>query len=233
MGKIYSYNSESIELPDLDVDVIALSLSGGADSALLAFLIAKDIVESNSKTKILPFTRYRPWPEEAPRNWNVTRAKDVIQKIVEILETNVFLDLHVEYPQIQRMMTVAEEREHVKDLHKKLVDFTKNQGYKSCKFYYGVTSNPSKEVMIENDFLYDYRIKDRDVKNRQKRDTRPFDLVDKKFIAEIYKLENLLDTLFPITYSCEGDHNSTKNYSVHCETCWWCKERLWAFGRLI
>jgi 7-cyano-7-deazaguanine synthase in queuosine biosynthesis len=34
--------------------------------------------------------------------------------------------------------------------------------------------------------------------------------------------------LFPFTRSCETDAHTTG----HCGHCWWCKERLWAFGYL-
>lgn len=233
MGKIYSNAKESIELPELGIDVIALSMSGGADSSLLTYLVAKNIVETQSYTKILPFTRYRPYPEDAPMSWNVTRSKQIIKKITELLGKDVFLEHYVEYPIVKSRTSLAEEQILVEQLHNKLEMIVEYHEYTSWKYYYGVTSNPSKEEMIAHDFLLEYRMEDRDNKTRKKSSTRPFDLVDKKFIADIYKQENIIDTVFPLTYSCEGGPNLTNNYTNHCGECWWCKERQWAFGRYI
>ena len=54
---------------------------------------------------------------------------------------------------------------------------------------------------------------------------RPFFNLDKRQIAELYKQHNLLDTLFPLTVSCITE-------ITHCGECWFCKERIWGFGKL-
>jgi 7-cyano-7-deazaguanine synthase in queuosine biosynthesis len=56
----------------------------------------------------------------------------------------------------------------------------------------------------------------------------PFANLNKKDIANLYIEHNLLEKLFPITTSCE----SLDNVTEHCGKCWWCKERQWAFNRL-
>ena len=53
----------------------------------------------------------------------------------------------------------------------------------------------------------------------------PFININKKAIAEIYKQEDL-EEIYPMTRSCE----SLTLREGHCGKCWWCKERLWAFG---
>ena len=58
----------------------------------------------------------------------------------------------------------------------------------------------------------------------------PFNNVDKRFIAENYKICNLMDELFPITASCVGYAKATDNFSKPCKECWWCREKKWAFG---
>lgn len=55
----------------------------------------------------------------------------------------------------------------------------------------------------------------------------PFVNETKKKIAEIYKLLDV-ESLYSITRSCESLTLTTG----HCGTCWWCKERIWAFGKL-
>lgn len=51
---------------------------------------------------------------------------------------------------------------------------------------------------------------------------------NKKFIAGVYKDFGQLETLFPLTRSCENG----RVLSGHCGRCWFCQERKWAFGRL-
>jgi 7-cyano-7-deazaguanine synthase in queuosine biosynthesis len=56
----------------------------------------------------------------------------------------------------------------------------------------------------------------------------PFSNIDKKDIKNLYHDLGLLETLFPLTRSCE----SLVDFEKHCGECWWCEERLWAFGKL-
>ena len=64
--------------------------------------------------------------------------------------------------------------------------------------------------------------------------------VDKRMIAHLYKHFNVLEELLPHTRSCEW-HEGFENNGVivpnpkdgHCGECWWCRERKWAFGKLI
>ena len=217
--------------PDLDVDVLGCSLSGGADSAILTYLIAKDIIDSNSYTRILPFTRERPYPQPFPKNWNIWRSRLVIDKINELLGKNVFL-YHFIDPQPKNQLekqTPEQEKEHVRDLHGRLAE----NSVGTFKFVYGVTANPPEIEMIKHNFLTKWRVIDRDKIKDKPMPSRPFDCVDKRFVAELYKQTNTLETLFPVTYSCEGMHDVTDNYQNHCGKCWWCKERYWAFGRYV
>ncbi len=62
-------------------------------------------------------------------------------------------------------------------------------------------------------------------------DTRvyvPFANLNKKNIAGIYKELGVEKSLFIKTRSCETEDH----YPGHCGKCWWCHERLWAFGYL-
>lgn len=51
---------------------------------------------------------------------------------------------------------------------------------------------------------------------------------NKKDISKMYKELGILKTLFPVSRSCENDNH----IGSHCGSCWWCEERLWAFGYL-
>jgi len=59
----------------------------------------------------------------------------------------------------------------------------------------------------------------------------------------MYKELNLLDSLFPITRSCEYDiywQTNSEEWKKdvpdpgigHCNKCWWCKERKWGFNNV-
>jgi hypothetical protein len=54
----------------------------------------------------------------------------------------------------------------------------------------------------------------------------PFFNHDKQDIAKLYRALGVEDTLLPVTRSCETD----SHIGSHCGTCWWCRERRWAFG---
>jgi 7-cyano-7-deazaguanine synthase in queuosine biosynthesis len=54
---------------------------------------------------------------------------------------------------------------------------------------------------------------------------------NKQDIAEVFKKLDLLDTLFPLTKSCEKKTMAVDD--PHCKTCWWCLERQWGFNRFI
>jgi len=55
----------------------------------------------------------------------------------------------------------------------------------------------------------------------------PFININKQGIASMYaSLE--IDDLYSITRSCE----SLSVVDAQCGKCWWCKERIWAFGKL-
>lgn len=55
----------------------------------------------------------------------------------------------------------------------------------------------------------------------------PFCGVDKKFLAFQYIKENLMDDLYPLTMSCVRPDKPTWE---PCKTCDFCKEKYWAFG---
>ena len=70
----------------------------------------------------------------------------------------------------------------------------------------------------------------------------PFVRSDKKAVGDAYKQYNVMNTLFPITYSCEEAdsflkkpktvHKGFQEYT-HCGQCWFCLERVYGFDRLF
>ena len=59
----------------------------------------------------------------------------------------------------------------------------------------------------------------------------PFKDVDKRFTAQLYEDEFLLETLFPLTRSCLGSAEVTDYHEKPCKICYWCEEKYWAFGQ--
>ena len=49
---------------------------------------------------------------------------------------------------------------------------------------------------------------------------------NKQDIARLYRTLDVEDVIFPITRSCENDNHP----GSHCGECWWCRERRWGFG---
>jgi len=61
---------------------------------------------------------------------------------------------------------------------------------------------------------------------------KPFLNVNKRFVAGVFKENNLMDDLYPITRSCVGGKNQTNNFTEWCWQCFWCYEKEWAFNEV-
>ena len=65
------YNNDKTEHIDISIDPnikkIAISMSGGVDSSLLAYLLSKEIKLKNLSTIIKPVTWRRPYPKDNPK----------------------------------------------------------------------------------------------------------------------------------------------------------------------
>jgi len=202
---------------------IGIWVSGGADSSILLYCLSKMIKDENLNFQIQPLSVRRGRP------WNPIYAANVIDWIVDELNFENMLPHIVYYPdkndEYQRENKEFRERD-VENFNNGIVDV----------MYSGITMNPpaddktisknkersrdeTSERLIVNDSLMCLYI-------------NPFFNINKKHIAEIYNQFNLIDTLFPLTRSCEGFAQDTGYYTYHCGKCWWCEERMWAFGRL-
>ena len=61
---------------------------------------------------------------------------------------------------------------------------------------------------------------------------QPFVNVNKRFVAGVFKENNLMDDLYPITRSCVGGSWQTNNFTEWCWQCFWCYEKEWAFNEV-
>jgi 7-cyano-7-deazaguanine synthase in queuosine biosynthesis len=202
---------KTVTVANIDVDIhsdgIGISCSGGADSSLLLYLLMK-----HAECPIHIFTCANEYKKYSSINSSI----NVIKKCIELTDNkNIFHHTHfVEQQTTDNFYLYS---------HFKLIKI----------LYTAITKNPPVEITSkfkENSTEDWERNPDqhRDLYHRNNSIYTPFHRVDKKSIAEMYKELNLLDTLFPLTRSCENIMLT----EGHCGECWWCEERLWGFGRL-
>jgi 7-cyano-7-deazaguanine synthase in queuosine biosynthesis len=225
-----------IEIPKITplgvtVCTVGVWMSGGADSALLCYMLAEYIQKQKLDIKIQPITidYKRPYAKKAVL---------VQEKITELLNAKYMFCKHMVYhPPEDVEWTPAQlsEQFHIRNY----------QHFKAGLFqvlFSGITSNPPSAVQQKFAWgvLQDVESKrGADIPKQTSRyfehadggefwEIKPFFNMNKKNLAKLYKDKNLLDSLFPLTRSCE----QIGTVHGHCGQCWWCEERQWAFGKL-
>lgn len=184
---------------------VSIIVSGGADSALLLYFLLKvqtDTVHIKTLTNKQKFYR------------NVLPAVNIVKFCSEKTNNNNITHTFL-YEDFQDNKSFDKLIQSI-DTKIKIM---------------GVTDVPSADSDLDIPTL-----PENDIRNNPKpRDVWqgdwffPFANLNKREIAELYKNNDLLETLFPLTMSCE----SLENVDGHCGECWWCKERIWGFGRLV
>lgn len=214
-------------------EVVQVEVSGGADSTLLTWLLIDEIRRKGWDTKVQPVTIRRSKPNH-PKG-----AKRAMDRIQELVGGDILLPLIELRPDVN-----AEGFDEGKFfLDYKLEGFKNNQWQES----FGGTSLMPPEEELRKHFkdqsglgMLEERgnhLKESgkiyyDVRKYNRRVNSPFRLMDKKDIAAIYKEKDLVDSLYPYTRSCESLDEDLWESLEHCGKCWWCEERIWAFGRL-
>jgi hypothetical protein len=207
-------------------NTLGIWLSGGADSSILCYLLARHIKENNLKFKIQPVTVLKRIGD--------TCHLDVLNFIKKELDcTDMFLDIIVH--------DTSNKQEYDDSFFNVRLEHVVEGKYKYI--YSGINQSPDEEAYtngwkmaqevqeIRGSTITKLKILcgviELDGSDYEFGDIRPFIMMDKKEIANIYKQYDLLDNLFPLTNSC-GGHSPA---NTHCEKCWNCRERLWAFGK--
>lgn len=192
---------------------IGISLSGGADSALLAFLLM-----TSYKDDLYFFT----YASKEKNFRTVKNSSAVIAKCIEITgKINCYH--HIKYDYSQERNKFLEYLVNCVD--RKVIDL----------MYTGTTSAPPDKIQETFTEQLQTDIKARRSGNIRKNEWshenklfHPLINLNKKDIFDLYKKYNLLSNLYPLTNSCESLNQS----SGHCGECWWCQERKWAFNEL-
>lgn len=214
-----SQDTIEISIPDT-VKNVGIKLSGGADSAIVCYMLAKHVVEERPDVSIYAITSNAEGKE-----YQVDFAKRVMAKVSEL--TSVKFAGH--FTNLAR----TDNSENYTEDQNQLVDSVYDKQLIEMHFA-GITANPTAEEAPE---LYDDRdAMPSDDRSKQAvkrpyqtgRSFRPLINTDKRGVAELYHNLGVIDSLFPVTRSCEA---YTSNFSKHCGKCWFCKERYWGFGR--
>ena len=201
---------------------LLVQTSGGLDSALMLYLAAKTFVDLGAQIQILPFSLEIPTKAKT-----LSSARAVISKVRELTQYKYLL------PGIEYHIPIDECSPPYKDQFFNRTILHLFMDDKICFDLNGNTKNPPEN----------YRSHFPDDHNRQaKRDHRtsiyngirsasPHALNDKRGIVYLYKKFDLLNSLAPLTLSCDMniDEIKMRGLKVPCLSCWWCYERQWGF----
>lgn len=212
---------------------IAVNISGGADSAILLYMLIKYLQENNRHdVEVNAIT----CNGERKGRRNVLFAVNVINTVLDLTNFQNF-NTHYVYYRPDQDTEFSREFEAVL-FNNKQIDLV-------CS---GLTANPystDTHVFDANGTTVNLSVNALAERNGTEHDTwslgiksfyNPFVNSDKRMIADIYKHFGVMDTLFPKTRSCEAlpDHkwyteDGNKNA---CGSCWWCLERKWGFSKI-
>ncbi len=235
------HNIDGVEIPfDNTWKNVAISVSGGADSALLAYLICELAKENNVTIHIINHTRMwktRPWQQYDGQYVFQWLGQQFFK--LEMQRHNNFIAPELEYGNIGASLTDEYSKQVSGDniQQRAYAEYLCNK-YNIEAYYNAVTRNPKNvdfqgmperdiDALPENQHL-------KIMKHMNVWAIHPFRFVDKSWIVKQYKRLDLLE-LFEKTRSCEGEFPEI-NYQTYtrgqyvptCGKCFWCKEREWA-----
>ena len=202
---------------------ICMNISGGADSAILLWMLINYCEEHIPDAEIHVITSANPI-----KGWyNAKWSTSVLDRILEITKTTLIKSHYTFYSTDQIREELDDVEKMQQDLHG--ITFT----------VHGTNQNPPLDIKFDTK---NNRHKPRDPGHGRPTlyesapgITRwmPVMGVDKRMIAHLYNHFNMLEELLPYTRSCEQhaeENMDTPSWMVtHCGECWWCKEREWGF----
>jgi hypothetical protein len=226
---------------------IAVSVSGGADSAILLFLLSSLIDKNNLSIDIHVITNIRMWKS---RPWQRKNSLDVFNYIrnkfpkINYARHENFIAPDLEFGNIGR--SIKDSNGNLKSgdqitviAHAEYVCCTNNIN----AWFAGITKNPPdiSNGMDDRNADFSGDIKELIAVRDNIYACHPFKYITKKWIIDQYRKQNLIE-LLNITRSCEGDNIAYpdvfkgldyKSYKEtdtvpECGICFWCKERQWA-----
>ena len=223
---------------DVSKDNTVVFVSGGLDSAVLLYLIAKEIKLTKSKTNLHVLTARRMNPtsdKTLDRVDNLIPAQKVIDYVYENTGVKVkehhtmqaeyyWLTTEVNGKMVSSYSFAQETLTHlmIRRCHKLK---------ESVAYYNGVTMNPPKESVPQSEESHRDNIISGiegtvSVANGSFMDA--FRNADKRITIDLAKKYGILEDLLDFTRTCEGNGEKTNNYTTDCGECWWCLEKQWA-----
>jgi disulfide oxidoreductase YuzD len=213
-----SQDNWEIDLPS-NITNIGLKISGGADSAIVCYMLAKYVMEERPDITIHPVTGIAD-----NKLYQQRYADSVLRKVEEL--TGIVFGKH-QYKDVTATRYILDQEDFLKSLYE--------QELFNLHFA-GITANPSEDDAPQLYTSINAMPTDDRSKQLIKKDNYRLPLIniDKRGVAEHYTRLGVMDTLFPVTRSCEARvTDSEYNIDKHCEVCWFCKERYWGFNRYV
>jgi hypothetical protein len=222
---------------------VAVAVSGGADSALLAYMVCQKAKEQNVTVHII--NHVRCWKTKP---WQQDNADTVYNWLFQEFYHTTF-KRHTNFiaPELEYGVTGP----NLTDEYGKQVsgDNIQSRAYAEyiCKkhdidaFYNGVTCNPR---LVEFNGMPERDIEPTGnnmhllaMEHLGIMVFHPFRFTDKSAIVKMYSSLGIME-LFNITRSCEGEivgidytNYTPGQYVPICGKCFWCKEREWAIEK--
>lgn len=221
---------------------IAVSLSGGADSALLTYILCDKIEKHNLDTEVHIISHIRCWKTKP---WQKNDSVKVYEEL-KILFPNISFSRHVNFiaPELEwgskGPNLIDEYGKQVSGDNIEIRGFSEYicHEYNIDAYFNAVTKNPenvdfkgmpTRDIVLTKDNQHLLLMK-----HMNKWACHPFRFTTKDQIIKLYydlNLRNLLN----LTRSCEGEFEDL-NYKTYipgqyvplCKECFWCKEREWA-----
>ena len=199
-------------------DNVGVMVSGGVDSAILLYYQMKHSTSTIHIYTEGSNTKFRRNTIIAPR---------VVEKCIQLTD-NINVIHHINYNKASTWESLYVNPTSAID--KGTVQIV----------YEGVTMNPPDDIAkkfapeLESGIGRDIA-GNNELFHSDNKFYMPWANTDKRGIAQMYREENLIDSLFSVTRSCEYDptadyFNNIKDPELgHCGQCWWCKEREWGF----
>lgn len=213
---------------------IGISISGGADSALLAFLICSNSNAEIHFTNQIRMWRTRPWQEHV--------ADQVIDWFKNRFSNTFYIHRNLIPPELEwgtAGPTIIDEYGKLKSGNQIILrshnEYIANK-FKLDALFGGVNQNPDIEI--------EGSLRDRDqaaIPPHYVHDgihiCHPFVEKKKDWIIDQYYQNNIED-LLSLTRSCEGEFEGIDyktytpgQYVPICKKCFWCKEREWGIEK--
>lgn len=201
---------------------VLINFSGGTDSTIMTWMLCEKFKELDKDTEIHFSTLV---DTERPTNeWN---ARELILWFKERYDLN-WGEHYIGYFTKGSDDGIYAKR-HYHGKHTRSI----RKPNELTLLTHGRTANPPAEIREKYDLdigREEVRDTPRPILEGDKYQTyTPFVSVAKDFIAVVYE-DNKLQELFNLTASCIAEDYKTDYFHKPCKTCWWCKEKKWAFG---